>query len=316
MSENKIVISEFQDATFGNLIKLTNGLIELMVTLDFGPRIIHFSRVGMDNIFYQDKEAKPLGDKFEVYGGDIVKLYGGHRLWASPELLPSCYYPDNFPVSCTKLSNGNGIEVTAPVEKFTHVQKSITIELSEKSEFVSVSHRIENCGAWGIEIAPWSITMLAAGGKEVMPQSDRQTGFLHNRSFSFWDYSKMNDPRIYYGADFLTLTQDPSMTDAFKLGYNNEKGWAAYFNKDQLFIKSLQYDSNANYPDNGCNFETYTCAFMLEMETLGALSIIKPNESIEHMEKWQLHKHITIPSNDDIEIGSMIKKYTETTNIN
>ena len=310
MSQKAVEITQMQDPVFGKLIKLSNGQIELMATLDFGPRIIHFSRVGMENMLYQDLDKKPLGEKLDVYNGDIMRLYGGHRLWVSPEVMPSCYYPDNVPVACETLPGGNGIVLTEPVEIYNHIQKSIAIEMAPDRPEVTIRHSIRNCGPWDIEIAPWAITMLATGGIEIMPQSARETGYLHNRNFSFWDYSAMNDSRLYLGKDYLTLKQDADMAHPFKLGYNNENGWAAYINKGQIFIKFIEPEIDGFYPDGGCCFETYTCEFMLEMETLGQMAIIPPGQSVEHTEEWELYPEEQTPgARDEAAIKAVIGRY-------
>ncbi|MDR2904090.1 MAG: DUF4380 domain-containing protein [Clostridiales bacterium] len=310
MQNGKVTFSETQDAVFGKLIKITNGIVELMVTVDVGPRIIHFSRVGMENVLYQDKEKKPLGEPQAVYGGDIIKLYGGHRVWISPELMPSCYYPDNHPVTYKETADGNGMIFTAPVEKNNNIQKSIIVALEPDSPAVTVKNIIKNAGPFDIEIAPWAITMLAAGGVEIMPQPDRKTGYLQNKTYSFWDYADMNDPRLYLGKEYVTLRQDAAMANAFKLGYNNEHGWAAYFNKGQVFLKFIEPEVDGYYPDNGCCFETYTCDVMLEMETLGQVSLISPQSSVEHIEEWELYEDNSTPStNDEAEIKTLMAKY-------
>ncbi len=34
------------------------------------------------------------GEAFERFGGGAWYIYGGHRLWTSPEGYPKSYYPD------------------------------------------------------------------------------------------------------------------------------------------------------------------------------------------------------------------------------
>lgn len=302
------MITKIKDDVFGNLIKISNGIIELCVTLDFGPRVIHFSRVGKENMFYQDKDMKTMGEKFDVFGGDIIKLYGGHRLWVSPENMPTCYYPDNQPVDFVENVNGDGGTFTSPIEKFNNIQKIISITMSD-NDSVDICHTIKNCGAYTIKIAPWAITQLACGGKEIMPQPTTKTGYLHNRNYSFWDYAKMNDPRLYLGDKYMTLTQDTTNTDNFKMGYNNIEGFAMYVNLGQIFIKHTKPISNGNYPDSGCCFETYTNTEMLEMETLGELSLVEPESSVVLEEKWCVYHEEKVPSNDEAELKKLIEKY-------
>jgi len=302
-----ITIQNVKDPVWGNCVHMANGLVELLVTTDFGPRVISLSRIGMENMLHTDPEMKPLWDPFPEFNGDEFKLYGGHRLWISPEVLPRCYHPDNKPVTCTPIDDG--MTFTAAAEAWTGVQKSFSLRLSADSPSVSVMHTVTNVGAWDIELALWGITMMAAGGKSVIPMPNSQTGVLHNRTLSLWDYSDMNDPRVYWGKDYITLTQDVSAIKPFKVGLNGDHGWGAYFNKGQLFVKYFEPASDGLYPDGGCSYESYTNNLMLESETLSEMMLLEPGESATHLEEWELHIADSIPSNDEAEISAVMAKY-------
>ena len=282
----KVTTSPVTDPTFGKCISITNGLIELRVTVDFGPRIIYCACTGMENMFFEDTAKTPLGDKYEVFEDQHI-VYGGHRLWISPEVVPRCYHPDNLPVTVTDVENG--ARFTAAVEKHNQIQKSITVTLDPDAPRVKVNHTIRNMGLWDIQLAPWALTVLAPGGLEVMPMPNRTTELLPNRNFTFWDYSELNDNRVYFGKDYMTLKQDASKENPFKLGYNNEGGWAAYFNRGQVFLKYFEPILGGFYPDNGCCFETYTNANMLEMETLGEIEELEPDDFVTLEEEWELY---------------------------
>ena len=282
----KIITNQIEDPKFGKCISITNGLIELHVTVDYGPRIIYCACVGMENMFFRDEDKTPLGEKYDIFEDQHI-LYGGHRIWISPEVVPRCYHPDNAPVNFTDVDNG--VRFTAAVEKHNQIQKIITVTLDTDSPRVKILHSIRNVGLWGIQLAPWAITMLAPGGVEVMPLPDRTTGLLPNRNFTFWDYSELNDSRIFFGKEYMTLSQDVSKESPFKLGYNNEAGWAAYFNKGQVFLKYFEPILEGFYPDNGCCFESYTNAKMLEMETLGEITELEPDDFVVLEEEWELY---------------------------
>jgi len=307
----KVEIIETTYGNFGNCVKISNGIIELYVTTDFGPRIIHFSRVGMENIMYNDVKHTPLGDPIEVFGGDVHKLYGGHRLWISPEILPRCYHPDNDKVAVTKIKNG--AEFAATVEKNNGIQKIMTIVVSEGSESVTVEHTIKNVGLWEIELAPWCLTVMAAGGIEIMPQTNDETGFLNNRNFSFWSYSDMSDDRVRFGKNFIFMKQETGHETPYKLGYNNTSGWGAYFISGQAFVKSFDPIEDGFYPDDGCCYETYTNEVMLEVETLGEITIIPPGEEVVHVEEWELYEEANPPkiTDDEAMVKKIIDKYVK-----
>ncbi len=303
----KVSSIKWNHEVFGNCVKLTNGIIELVVTLDFGPRVIHFSLVGKENMFYEDQSKGTMGETYKEFGGETIRLYGGHRVWISPEVMPRCYYPDCLPVEMEEIENG--AVFTAPVEVWNHIQKSIKITLSEDSSHVKVENFVKNVGAWDIEFSVWCITMMAQGGKEVIKQPSRQSGYLHNRTMSLWPYSEMNDERVFWGKEFITLTQDPTKQNAFKFGINNEHNFGAYFNKHQLFIKTFDTKLDGKYPDNGCSYETFTNGAMLEIETLSELVRVAPYETACQTENWYLHPVENIPSNDEDELKQIMSKY-------
>lgn len=280
-------IANITDPTWGNCISISNGLVELRATLDFGPRIIHCSVEGMENMFFEDLTKTPLGDKYDIFNDHLV-LYGGHRLWISPEVVPRCYHPDNVPVTAEEIENG--VRLSGAIEKHNQIQKIITVTLDPDSPRVKVMHTIRNTGLWDIQLAPWAITMLAPGGVEVLPMPNRVTELLPNRNFTFWDYSELNDSRMYFGKDYMSLKQDASKENPFKLGYNNEAGWAAYFNRGQVFLKYFEPILDGYYPDNGCCFESYTNGKMIEMETLGEIMELEPDDFVTLEEEWELYK--------------------------
>jgi hypothetical protein len=121
----------------------------------------------------------------------------------------------------------------------------------------------------------------------------------------------MNDSRVYWGKNYVTLTQDSAKDNPFKFGYSNEDGWAAYFNKGQLFVKYFAPADDDIYPDNGCSFETFTNNVMLESETLSPMTLIEPGGEESHSEIWVFHKESAVPSNCEEEIAELMAKYVE-----
>ena len=295
-----IILKDIVDPVFGNCKYISNGVIELAVTMDFGPRIISLSCCGRDNILYQDTSKSPLGDPIELYGGDILRLYGGHRLWISPEVLPRCYHPDNAPVTCTPIEGG--LRFTAQQERHTAIQKSIDVTITGGNE-LTIGHSIVNCGLWDISLAPWAITMLSPGGLAIMPAPQTPAGLLPNRKLVYWEYADINDTRFNAGRGYFTLRQDKAAP--FKVGMLSREGWAAYLNRGQIFIK--QFDAPCgDYPDFGCNFEAYTNEEFLELETLGAIQTIAPTQAMTHTERWKISLEDATPTTDD-EVHNVVK---------
>ncbi|NPV06711.1 MAG: hypothetical protein HPY83_01955 [Anaerolineae bacterium] len=271
--------------------RVTDGRLEAIVTADVGPRVLRLGLVGGPNEFAELPEVSqptPYGD---------WRLYGGHRLWHSPEAMPRSYYPDNDP--CTVEVDDDYVSVAQAVEPPTGIQK--TMRLRPGEGFIEVDHVLTNEGLWPIEAAPWALSVMAPGGTALLqPASQRDPqNLLPNRSLILWPYTDLTDDRLVLGRDLILLHQRADAAGPIKVGVNNDGGWAAYYNQGRLFIKRFAVDIFAVYPDNGCTVECYTNAQMLELESLGSLVLLEPGESAYHTERWYLFEVPHLPLDDE-----------------
>ena len=118
-----------------NVLRLSNGTVELIATLDVGPRILSYSLAGGIN---------PLAVFEEQAGGTGEAQWrnrGGHRLWLAPESPEFSYFPDNGAVVWERLGE-SGVRLTPPPEGATGFQKQIDIHLMPNGSRVAVVHRI------------------------------------------------------------------------------------------------------------------------------------------------------------------------------
>ena len=101
-------IESYKD--YGKVISISNGIIETLVTVDVGPRVIFFGKIGGQNIMNDNRECfGTLTDEaFENFFGQgtFFENLGGHRIWLSPESYPETYNPDNYAVDYKKTENG------------------------------------------------------------------------------------------------------------------------------------------------------------------------------------------------------------------
>lgn len=203
-------------------------------------------------------------------GGDVWRLYGGHRLWHAPEIPNRTYFPDNQAVTVETLNDG--VLLTAPVEKSTGIQKSIEIHLSPDTPCVTVQHTLRNAGLWPVPIALWALTVLRPGGVAIQAHPQRclwPDSLLPSHTISLWGYACMTDPRWTWGDKYILLRQSCEGTRPQKIGMFNTTGWAAYAWGGSVFIKKFDGNPNARYPDQNSNLESWTNQDLLELETLG-----------------------------------------------
>jgi hypothetical protein len=271
-----------------NCIRLSNGEVEVIVSTDVGPRILHYSLVGGENIFGLHADAK-----VETALGEF-KPYGGHRLWIAPENMPNSYAPDNSPIEYEFNEAKNSIRLMQAVENVTKTQKEIIVTLDETGSGVSINHKISNCGADMIEIAAWALTIMRGGGEALIPNEPFAAygaeTLLPVRNLTLWSYTDLSDSRWQFDKDFIRLRTGGEKSEPQKIGVLNKQGWAAYQFKDLQFIKQFDFIKNAVYPDMNSNTELYTAGDFIEIESLAPLHKVEPNESTEHVERWKLSK--------------------------
>jgi hypothetical protein len=283
------MLARFSYRGWNNAYRLSNGVIDLVITADVGPRILFYGFRNEENLLHEvDQDAGKTG-------GTEFRLYGGHRLWVSPE-VERTYYPDNNPVAVAQQDQAT--RFTAQPEELppgTNLQKELEVELAATGTEVRITHRIRNHNTGPTALAPWSPTMMRAGGRVILPLPPRigmdKDHLLPVGVFGVWSFTDLADPRWVLGTSYIQLRHlaDPQGRFQEQMGgIYNSAGWGAYFRQGYLFVKRAAVMRGAPYPDFGCNFEVFTNPDFIELETLGPLVELRPGEVVEHEERWQL----------------------------
>lgn len=305
---SNLILKEHNYENYGKCLTISTALQEITVTLDIGPRIIKYNLVGKQNVMFNDlgREINHGEAAITDYFGEgkAWNIYGGHRFWVSPEVLPETYYPDDEPVAYSV--SGNTVTFCPPVQRATNWQETIALTISEDTAEVQVVHTLENTGNTPKTGAIWALSVMAPGGVSGIRQSDEATGFLANRTLMIWPYNDLADKRFRLENDFIFIGQDSNAEKAFKIGTNNTHGKLVYLNGGTLFCKRYTPDhKNECYPDNNVSTEIYSCAKFLELETLGALKTLGKGEKTKHTEFWSLHD----VAENAVDVYSLLKKY-------
>lgn len=263
--------------------------LELVITLEVGPRVIRFGFVDGPNELVE--YAKDMGKT----GGEDYRSYGGHRLWVAPEEPAVTYEADNDPVEVLESS---GVATFVKKAGLLGLERSIGVRMEEGR--VVLEHRVVNRSEQPRTLAPWCLTVMAPGGVCLFPQPEYRAhseALLPARPLVLWHYTRMHDPRWSWGDRVVRLHHDANLGPQ-KVGARIEQGYAAYANHGNLFLKRFPFDGSAPYPDFGCNFETFTRHDMLEVESLGPLVALEPGESVSHPETWYLLRDAGVPDDD------------------
>ena len=277
---------------WANCLRLSDDHLELVITLDVGPRIIRLGTPGGQNLF------KEFDDQMGKTSGTEWMNFGGHRLWHAPEVFPRTYAPDFDPVEYNW--KNAVLKLMGKTEPGTGIQKEIEISLQDGT--VHLHHRLINRNPWAVELAPWCLSVMAAGGRALVPQEDfipHPDVLVPARPLVLWHFTRMNDPRFTWGDHLIQMRQDDRFDSKQKLGVHNTKGWAAYYLGQDLFLKSVAPPAaGAIYPDMGCNFEFFTMPGFLEVESLGPLVKLEPNAGTDHIEKWRVIPNVELPKEE------------------
>jgi hypothetical protein len=280
-----------------NNLRLSNGDVELIVTLDVGPRVISYRLKDGKNVF------KEYADQLGKSGEKEWQIRGGHRLWVGPEDLTRTYEPDNGPVRYAEVESGLVVRFRPEKAPEYGILKELDLRLAEAGSGVTVVHRLVNVGKDAAELAPWALTVMAPGGVEVIPLPPKRPhpgsprnarspeDFAPDQTMVLWPFFDFKDPRWNLGHQFITLRQDPKRGPT-KIGLAHQLGWVGYLNGGTLFVKRFEYQKGKPYPDRGCNFETFTNEDMLEIESLGPLVRLAPGKAVELVEHWELHSNV------------------------
>jgi hypothetical protein len=225
-------------------------------------------------------------------------LRGGHRLWHGPEDIVRTYQTDDAPLEVLPLPRG--VSLAQPVEEKTGLQKTIQLELLGENT-VKVTHTLGNRGMWGIECAPWAVTMMPIGGHAVvplLPKGSHEGGDLLPRyTLIPWSFTDLSLPVWSFRRDFIGIDPGKAVS-AQKLGISNFPGWAAYWRAGVTFVKFARKAQGVACPDLDSCFEVFTNGKLIELETLGSLQKIEPGKDAVHIEYWTLFTDLPEPSTD------------------
>lgn len=273
-------------------LKLSNGDVTVILSTNFGPRVLFYGFDGGENIFgwHPGAEVNTELGKW--------KPYGGHRLWMAPENMPYSYAPDNERVEAIVQSD---LSVTlARSGDAAEIKKVMTVTLDEEGTGVTVDHRITNRSDEIRQMSAWALTIMRPGGEAIVPNEPfRPYGpetLLPARTMALWPYTDLTDSRWSFEKDHIRLRVDENSPAPQKFGVLNRQGWVGYKWEDLLFIKRYEFRENAAYPDMNSNTEIYTAGGFVEVETLSPLTELAAGMSVEHQERWELHKDLDIAS--------------------
>jgi hypothetical protein len=261
-------------------VNFTNGTLDLLIPKHFGPRVLFAGFSHGENMFgvLDVKMMTPYGE---------WNIHGGHRFWLAPETWPDTYYPDDADVSIVECGGGVAVSQDIPA---LNLKKELVLSFLGKNK-VRALHNVHNTGGAPKEFAAWALSLMRTGGFAIVPQSTKkedERAFLPNRNLVLWTYTNAQDKRFKTTPKFYYVKQGGPKP--FKIGQRITLGWAAYFNRGDLFVKRFAFEPGKTYPDFQCNVEIYSCAKFLEVESISPMVTLGPGAVYSYVEEWEFYK--------------------------
>lgn len=272
-----------------NTFRLDNGVIAARVVTAVGPRIVDLRPHDGANLLHV--RAAEAGGVREPHW----LLRGGWRLWVAPEREDTTYAPDN--AACETTLDGTTLHVTAPPQPAAGIRKCVSVSLAPGERRVRLSSRIQNVSNRPVTYAAWSLPVLRPGGRAFVPLDvGARTAFDAVRRVMLWSYARFADPRYRIHERLVEIDHTqvhpppPSQTgrrdDESKIGVDSAQGWQAYLLDGTLLLKRFPHDPAGTYPDGGATMEVYSNHEFLELEHLGPLTTLAPQEELTFVEDW------------------------------
>jgi hypothetical protein len=259
-------------------VRLHDGGVTVMVTTSVGPRVLGLTaRDGNLMAVLPD-----MG--LERPGGGRFSFFGGHRLWAAPEIPEVTYEPDDRGCAVTEVDGGVRVEAPPDGAGFA---KAISVRRSEGGW--TLDHELRNGSDRAVTTAAWAITQLRPGGTATLPLPPRGPEPQADRSLVLWPYTDLADPRICMERGVVRIRSSPP-GPALKAGVAPGDGTLTYRIGAEVFEKRIDVDPEAAYADRGAALQVYMCDDFCELETLGPLRTLEPGGSVTHREHWTVRE--------------------------
>jgi hypothetical protein len=262
-------------------LRLANGALQVEVLAEAGPRIVGLRRDGSPANLLAETPDIGWETAFGTY-----ELFGGHRLWFTPEDPERVAVPDSDGLEVESLVDG--LRLSGTVEPSTGCVRSIEIRLDRAVASMTVLHRLSNCGPRPLELAIWPITQLPLGGLALLPQRRSVAGHSTrpNRNLVLWPYSSWDDPRLHVRDGLVAV--DAVAGAELKVGCLDDIGWVAFVRDGIALVRRFEPEPGEPHPDLGCNVEVYCGPSYLELEVLGPIRLLPPGASTTLLEHWEV----------------------------
>lgn len=279
-------VIEITDDEYGHCAVLSTEDFEVIVSLDYGPRIISAKKNNGVNLIYNTKDK------------DFDRCHG-HKMRLTLERSTNGIYCDDLPVRYSPMSDGVSFMQTI----VDPVQLEFSMDIAFNSDIgdFMVIHSCLNKSKEAVKLSIYTETPFCRNGFIFVPQSNINEGDRPSKILTLWNNTKWTDSRIRLGEQYLVVTPGGE-TDAesrLKIGLNNTAGWCGFTDGNNTFIKRYVHNRTALYPFCHCSTFATSCKGHISIQTTSPFYRIEPGESARHIENWILPVSSSVIFPDD-----------------
>ncbi|MCK5736674.1 MAG: hypothetical protein KAH21_09355 [Spirochaetaceae bacterium] len=271
-----------------NSVRFESGSTEMIIVTDYGPRISFFGSKGGRNMLFWDDQDRGRND---------WKLRGGHRVWImtnGADESELTYRADNDP--CTVEEDGNSATIWSKLDPVNFTRRGIRVAPASNGNF-EVTSLVKNDGEMLLSCGIWTLTCTLPGEETeyAFPLGD-DSGWDTFKSVQFRKWGPCDG---MFGDSQFQVNQNtfivkPAGIQAKQM-FCIPSGIGCMIDPEsgRSFVKLVDYDESADYPE-GCNWAMYIGPdnYMVEFETMGPYSTLKPGTQKGHTEIWALENRV------------------------
>ena len=271
---------------FGHCALLTYEDIEIVVTLDYGPRIVSAKRGNNHNLIYNGEDLQ-------------FQRNHGHKMRITIEKSTNAVYCDDFPVRYSPMSDG--VSFIQTLNEPVQLELSMDVVFDTDIGDFMVVHSVYNKSKEDVKLSIYTETPFCIEGFVFIPQSNIRETDRPSRVVSLWDNCRWDDIRLFIGDQYITVHSDAFGKDdegdfrliggdfgksRLKIGTNNTAGFCGYIENGYSLIKRYVHNRNALYPFTSCSAFATVNEDYLSIQNTSPFYMIGPGESARHIESW------------------------------
>ncbi len=297
-------VKEIASEEFGNCALLTTENFEVLVTLDYGPRIVRAHKTDGQNLIYNDVDPD-------------LSINHGHKMGITVDRSTNRIYCDNSPVRYTPETDG--VHFFQTITEPAQLEVAMDIIFSDDKDSFTVEHSVYNKSKDEVKVSIYTETPFRNDGFVFIPQNVIKDPERPSRILTLWEDCKWSDSRLFIGDEFVTVHAETADDGQFvdinklkprlKIGVNDTDGIGGYIGDSGIFIKKYVHNRAALYPFYNCSAFATAHEEFLSIQTTSPFYLIASDESARHEEIWKFaENNETIVYNDEAAIEKVMLK--------